>query len=196
MNPQDMMSGNPQPGEPLLTILTDLQASLVGTIYEGPYGVETFILHMVAFLTRSQAAVNEPLPAAQKADPFRFFYGGSIDADEDTSQATVQVECKLPFPEPVAEGGGGASNLPVISGFSVSEVTLGDSFIIYGVNFNDLQTVGFSAGIPWTLEDIMGNWKQLLVTPTEAGTSNIRVVTVAGSADSDDEFTVNEPAQP
>lgn len=195
MNPQDMMSGDPQPGEPLLTILTDLQTSLLGTIYEGPYGVETFILHMVAFLTRSQAAVNEPLPAAQKADPFRFFYGGSIDADEDTSQATIQVDCKLPFPEPIAAGGGGPA-LPIISGFSVPSVVLGESFTIFGVNFQELQSVGFAGGLDWTLEDIMGEWKQLLVTPTETGTTNVRVVTATGSTDSDDEFTVDEPVQP
>lgn len=195
MNPNDMMLGQAQPGEPLLTILTDLQSALVGTIYETANGVETFLLHWVAYLTRSQAAINENLPANQQTDPFRFFYAGSKDADEDTISASLQVDCKLPFPEPPSEGQQ-QSNLPVISGFSVPEVTLGQSFIIYGVNFQNLQTVGFSGGLDWTLEDIMGNWKQLLVTPTETGTFTVRVVTGAGSTDSDDEFTVHEQAQP
>ena len=53
MNPNNMLDGVPQLPEPLLTILTDLKAGLVGTDYESPSGVEMFLLHTVSYLSKS-----------------------------------------------------------------------------------------------------------------------------------------------
>lgn len=196
MNPNNMLDGVPQPPEPLLTILTDLKADLVGTDYESPSGVEMFLLHTVSYLSKSQAAVNNPLPANERLDPFRVFYGGTLDADEDTTEATVQISCKLPFPQPSAAGAG-PSLVPKIVHIHPVTVGIDEEFAIYGVNFTGVTLVQLLGVAMCTLTRPQDNTDTVIYAScSSSGTGSLRVITPNGQHVFADDFTVSEPPQP
>lgn len=196
MNPNNMLDGAPQPPEPLLTILTDLKAGLVGTDYESPSGVEMFLLHTVSYLSKSQAAVNNPLPANERVDPFRVFYGGTLDADEDTIEATVQISCKLPFPQP-SVAGAGPSLIPKIVHIHPVTVAIDEEFAIYGVNFTGVTLVQLLGVAMCTLTRPQDNTDTVIYAScSSSGTGSLRVITPNGQHMFADDFTVNESPQP
>ena len=197
MNPNNMLDGVPQLPEPLLTILTDLKAGLVGTDYESPSGVEMFLLHTVSYLSKSQAAVNNPLPANERLDPFPVFYGGTLDADEDTTEATVQISCKLPFPQP-SVAGAGPSLVPKIVYVSPQTVQTDEEFAIYGVNFTGVTLVQLLGVAMCTLTRPQDNTDTVIfVSCSSSGTGSVRVITPNGQhVFSDYDVTVDEPPQP
>lgn len=196
MNPNNMLDGVPQLPEPLLTILTDLKAGLVGTDYESPSGVEMFLLHTVSYLSKSQAAVNNPLPANERLDPFRVFYGGTLDADEDTTEATVQISCKLPFPQP-SSAGAGPSLVPKIVHIHPVTVAIDEEFAIYGVNFTGVTLVQLLGVAMCTLTRPQDNTDTVIyASSSSSGTGSLRVITPNGQHVFADDFTVSEPPQP
>lgn len=197
MNPNDMMLGQPLPRQPLLTILNSLKTSLIGTIYEQAYGVELFFLHAVAYLALSQDKLNEGSPNGSIENPFQTYFGGTLDAIQDSGSATLNISVPLPFPQP-PEVEVVPSLLPKIVYISSSNVFTNEEFAVYGVNFTGVTTVQILGVAICVLTRPQDNTDTVLyVSCPSAGSGQLRVITPNGQhLFGDYDVTVNEPSQP